>query len=179
MCTKAGRLLYVLQSLKECLDYKVVWPFTRPLIIMSNFNYCSVIWMFTSKASLSKLETLQKRALRFVLNDYESTCQNLLHNCNVLGIKILLLRNLAIEVYKCATKINPAYLNEMFNAKKCPCDLGDDFIVESPGVNSVNFGLKSFKSYGGKIWNALPMSYKSAITIHKFKTIKIIGWSKM
>ena len=85
--------------------------------IMSNFNYCPVIWMFTSIASLSKLETLQKRAFRFVLNDYESTYQNLLHNCKVPGIKILLLRNLAIEVYKCVTKINPAHLNEMFSVK--------------------------------------------------------------
>ena len=76
--------------------------------------------LFASKASLSKLETLQKRALRFVLNDYESTYQNLLYDCNVPETKTLLLRNLAIEVYKCVTKINPAYLNEMFNAKKCP-----------------------------------------------------------
>ena len=127
--------------------------------------------MFTSKTSLSKLETLQKRALRFVLNDSESTYQNLLHNCYVPGIKILLLRNLAIEVYKCVTKINPAYLNEMFNVKKCPYDLCDDFIVERPRVNSVNFGLKSFKSYGAKIWNALPRSYKSVFSIHDFKTI--------
>ena len=85
----------------------------------------------------------------------------------------MLLRN--IEVYKCVTKINPAYLNEVFNAKKCPCDLRDDFIVERPRVNSVNFGLKSFKSYGAKIWNALHKSYKSVITIHDFKTV-IKSW---
>ena len=117
MCTKAGRQLNVLQRLEECLDYNSRMDIYKTFI-MSNFNYCPVIWMFTSKASLSKLETLQKRALRFVLNDYESTDQHLLHNYNVPGIKILLLRNLAIEVYKCATKINPAYLNEMFNVIK-------------------------------------------------------------
>ena len=154
MCTKAGRPLNVLQRLKGCLDYNSRMAIYKTFI-MSNFNYCPVIWMFTSKASLSKLETLQKRALRFVLNDYESTYQNLLHNCNVPGIKILLLRNLAIEVYKCVIKINPAYLNEMFNVKKCPYDLRDVFIVERPRVNSVNSGLKSFKSYGAKVWNVL------------------------
>ena len=165
MCTKAGRQLNVLQRLKGCLDYNSRMAIYKTFI-MSNFNYCPVIWMFTSKASLSKLESLQKRALRFVLNDYESTYQNLLHNCNVPGIKILLLRNLAIEVYKCVTKINSAYLNEMFSVKKCPYDLRDDFIVERPRVNSVNFGLKSFESYGAKIWNALPKSYKSVFSIH-------------
>ena len=68
-----------------------------------------------------------------------------------------------------------SYLNEMFNVKKCPHDLRDDFIVERPRVNSVNFGLKSFKSYGAKIWNALLMSYKSVFSIHDFKTI-IKSW---
>ena len=174
MCTKAGRQLNVLQRLKGCLDYNSRMAIYKTFI-MSNFNYCPVIWMFTSKASLSKLETLQKRALRFVLNDYESTYQNLLHNCNVPGIKILLLRNLAIEVYKCVTKINPAYLNEMFSVKKCPYDLRDDFIVERPRVNYVNFGLKSFESYDAKIWNALPKSYKSVFSIHDFETI-IKSW---
>ena len=140
MCTKAGRQRNVLLRLKGCLDYKSCMSICK-IFIMSNFNYWPVILLFTSKASLSKLETLQKRALWLVLNNYESNYQNLLHNCNVPRIKILLLRNIAIEVYKCVTKINPAYLNEMFNAKKCPYDLRDDFVVETPRLNSVNFGL--------------------------------------
>ena len=109
MCTKAEGQLHVLQRLKGCLDYNSHMAIYKTFI-MSNFNYCPVIWMFTSKASISKLETLQKRALRFVLNDYESTYQNLLHNCNVPGIKILLLRNLAIEVYKWFTSLIENYL---------------------------------------------------------------------
>ena len=63
----------------------------------------------------------------------------------------------------------------MFNVKKSPYDLRDDFIVVRPRVNSVNLGLKSFESYGAKIWNALPKSYKSVFSIHDFKTI-IKSW---
>ena len=32
---------------------------------MANFNYCSLVWMFSSAVSLKKIENLQKRALRF------------------------------------------------------------------------------------------------------------------
>ena len=46
--------------------------------------------MFTSKASLSKLENIQKRALRFILDDYQSSLTDLLHNADVPGIKIML-----------------------------------------------------------------------------------------
>ena len=46
--------------------------------IYSNFNYCPLVWMFSSKRSLNKIENLQKRALRFVLDDYTSSYELLL-----------------------------------------------------------------------------------------------------
>ena len=52
--------------------------------------------MFTSKTSLSKLENIQKLALRFVLDYYQSGCTDLLHNDDVPGILIMILRYLAI-----------------------------------------------------------------------------------
>ena len=77
MCTKAGRQLNVLQRLKSSLDYNSRMVLYKSFII-SNFNYCPVVWLFTSKSSLSKLENVQKRALRSVLNDYESDYNDLL-----------------------------------------------------------------------------------------------------
>ena len=73
--------------------------------------------MFTSKTSLSKLENIKKRALRFVLDDYQSSYTELLKNANVPGIKIMVLRYLAIEMFQCIKGINPAYLNAMFTRK--------------------------------------------------------------
>ena len=81
--------------------------------------------MFTSKTSLSKLENIQKRALRFVLDDYQSGYTDLLQNANVPWIKIMRLRYLAIEVFKCINEINPAYLNAMFIRNECPYALRD------------------------------------------------------
>ena len=52
--------------------------------------------MFTSKTSQSKLENIQKRAFRFVLDDYQTGYTDLLQNANVPGIKIMVLRNLAV-----------------------------------------------------------------------------------
>ena len=36
--------------------------------VMSNFNYCSLVWNFSSAQSLNKIENLQKRALCFLKN---------------------------------------------------------------------------------------------------------------
>ena len=46
--------------------------------IISNFNDCPLVLNFSSAQLLKKIENLQKRALRFLLNDYDSTYEDLL-----------------------------------------------------------------------------------------------------
>ena len=174
MCIKAGKQLNALQRLKGSLDRDSRMAIYKSFI-MSNFNYCPVIWMFTSKTSLSKLENIQKRALRFVLDDYQTGYPDLLQNANVPGIKIMVLRYLAIEVFKCVNEISPAYLNDMFTRKQYPYALRDSSILVRPKVNLTQYGLKSFKSYGAKIWNILPISFKADISLNEFKTM-IKSW---
>ena len=108
--------------------------------------------MFTSNKSLEKYENIKKCALRFVLKDYQSNYHDMLNKNEATGIKIMTLRLLAIEVYKCVN-FNPEYLNEMFTMKNCPYDLRDTCILERPRAYTTKYGLKSFRKYGAKIWN--------------------------
>ena len=91
MFNKAGRQLNVLQRLKGSLDYASRLSLYKSFI-MSNFNYCPIVWMFTSKSSLSKLEDIQKHALWFVLDEYTSDYHELLNKADALGVKIMALR---------------------------------------------------------------------------------------
>ena len=175
MCNKAGRQFNVLQRLEGSLDYANRLSIYKSFI-MSNFNYCPVVWMFTSKSSLSKLEDIQRRALRFVLDDYTSDYHELPNKANVPGVKIMALRYLAIEVYKCVNGLNPKYLNDLFTIKKCKYDLRDDSLINRNKVSTTNHGLKSFKDYGAKIWNLLPESCKGAISLGEFKDL-IKSWN--
>ena len=90
MCNKAGRQLNVYQRLKGSLAYASGLSIYKSFI-MSNFNYCPVVWMFTSKSSLLKLQTIKKRALRFVLDDYVSDYYDLLKKADVPGMEIMAL----------------------------------------------------------------------------------------
>ena len=42
--------------------------------IMSIFVFCPIVWMFTSKKSLDRIQNIQTRTLSFELDDYESEC---------------------------------------------------------------------------------------------------------
>ena len=68
ICLKASRQINALQRLTGLLDL----PSRKAIynsFISSHFNYCPLVWFFTSKASIAKMQKIQERALRFVLKD--------------------------------------------------------------------------------------------------------------
>ena len=77
--------------------------------------------MFSGTKSLNKVESLQKRALRFLYEDHVSSYEELLQKAGKETMKvneIMRLRSLCIEIYKLINNINPTYMNEIFKAKK-------------------------------------------------------------
>ena len=54
---------------------------TRKIIIqsftLSHFNYCPLVWYFTSSKQLQKMEKIQEMALRFTTDDYVSSYETL------------------------------------------------------------------------------------------------------
>ena len=128
--------------------------------------------MFTLKSSLNVLEDIQRRALRFVLCDYDSCYENLLTAASVSGIRINLLRSLAIEVLKCVNGLNPDYLNKIIH--------GDTSILSKPKVNYTHYGLKNFSSYGDKMWNTFAWFIEiGSISLWIQTNDKIMGWSQL
>ena len=49
--------------------------------VLSNFNYCTLLWMFASSKSLTKNGNLHKTALRFMLDDSSSSYERVLEKC--------------------------------------------------------------------------------------------------
>ena len=39
--------------------------------VYSNFNYDPLIWHFTTRKGINKIEKVQERSLKFILNDYD------------------------------------------------------------------------------------------------------------
>ena len=99
LCNKAGKQLNVLCRLSKFLSFTSRLAIYKSFI-MSNFYYCMLVWCFTCKQNIQMIESIQKRALRFVYNDFSSDYESLLCKANAINIPILLLRYTAIETYK-------------------------------------------------------------------------------
>ena len=76
------------------------------IFVVSNFNYCSPVWNFSSAHSLNKIKNLQKRALRFLLNDYDSTYEDLLEKSGYPNMNLRRQRTPSIQIYKTLNKLN-------------------------------------------------------------------------
>ena len=82
--------------------------------VLANFNYCPLVWHFCSCESINKLEKIQERAFRLLLNDYESDYDQLLAKANKPTLEIRRIKFLATEIFKTLKNLNPPYMKEIF-----------------------------------------------------------------
>ena len=77
ICKSAANQLNALIRLKRFLGFQERIALVNNFVL-SNFNYCTLVWMFASSKSLTKTENVHKRALRFMLDDYSSSYERIL-----------------------------------------------------------------------------------------------------
>ena len=176
ICSKASAQINVLKRLSRYLNQnnrtKIYQSF-----ITAKFTYCPAAWIFCGKQNSNKLERLQERALRFVFKDSKSSYDELLRRGNFLSLAALRLKFLAIEVYKSVNGLNPQYLNELFCLKDTNYNFRDSLKLKQDRFDTMKSGYKSFKYYGSKLWNAIPIEIKSAKSLNIFKR-KITEWCR-
>ena len=133
--------------------------------------------MFSHTKSLKKVEALQKRALRFLYDDYNSPSEETVKKCGKVNIQVIRLRylcieNLCIEIYKTINNINPRFMKQIFQLKETNRGVRNQYEqnLNVPKVSQVSYGKKSLRYYGPEIWNSLPFHFK---TSENLKTLKI------
>ena len=99
--------------------------------------------MFSSAKSLNKVESLQKRALPFLYEDYVSPYEELLQKAEKETMKVNGLRSLCTEIYKSINNINPTYMNEIFKLRNTSRVVRSNYKLnlDVPTINQVSFGV--------------------------------------
>ena len=108
--------LKALFGLKTCMSQKELEVVLNSFIC-SNFNYCPLVWHFSTNKSIEKIEDIQKRCLIVTLNDYKSDWENLLDKSGKESMKIRRIKTLAIEIFKTVNKHNPNFMKTIFTSK--------------------------------------------------------------
>ena len=116
ICQKAARQINALKRLSKFLTLESRMAIFRSFI-MSNFNYCSLVWHACGVKNTRKLEKLQERALHFVYLDKVSSYDDLLTKANLTTLHLGRLKMLVTEVYKSVHKLNPPYIQDIYKTK--------------------------------------------------------------
>ena len=75
--------------------------------IYANFNYCPLLWHFSTCESIRKIEKIQNPCLRIVLDDHDSDYDALLRKSGKITMEIKQLTVLTIEIFKTVSNLNP------------------------------------------------------------------------
>ena len=117
-------------------------------ILMSNFSYCPLIWMFCGKLANSQMNLIHKRALRALYNDHSASYSELLiidgHNT----IHQNNMKFLVKEVYKSVNRLNPTFMWNIFTSKEVRYNLRSSNLLNIHHASTYSYGLHSFTLSG-------------------------------
>ena len=112
--------LYALRRLRKFLTLEKS-KILACSMIESQFAYCPLIRMFSSKTDMQRVDKVQYKSLLVVYNNYMATYDELLTLDNKLKVHQRHLQFLAIEIYKSKNKLNSSFMWKTYKEKNFPC----------------------------------------------------------
>ena len=112
ICKKAGQKLNALERVTHYTDLPKRLMLLNAFFL-SQFSYCSLVWMFHSRCKNNKINGPHERCLRIIYSDQKFTFVELLEDDNSVSIHKRNLRFLAIERSRFKGGLAPALCKEM------------------------------------------------------------------
>ena len=142
ICNRASSKLYALARISHYLEEQKRKILMKSFVI-SQFNYCPIIWMYCQRKSNNLINRIHERALRIAYNDYESNFNQLLEKDNSVTIHHRNIQALATEIYKTLNNLNPIFMKEIFSLKTHNYPIRTQNL-NYPNPRTVSYGVESF-----------------------------------
>ena len=152
LCKKATRKLHALSGSpdkymalnKRCILIKS--------FIISQFNYCPLIWMILHRNLNKKINHIHERALRIVYDDYSSSFKDLSYKHKSVTIHQRNLQQLAIVFFKVKIRIATIIMNEIFTfVENNTYNLRSGMQFSRVNVHPTQYGTEFVGNLGAKI----------------------------
>ena len=135
--------------------------------VLSQFNYCPLVWHFCKPGDTHKIEKIHERAIRFIYNDYTNEFSTILNENGESSLYLKRVRTMAHEIYKSLNGLNPTYMKELLKNREKTMRRPLDLYI--PRVKQITYGERSFKFEAPSLWNSLPLEIRGAENLKLFK----------
>ena len=125
--------------------------------VFSNIQNNELCSRWRGTQNTEKIEALNKRILRLILDYFECIYNNLLDKVICVSLYSRRIHNTLILLYKRLFLIKyPIYMRNMFTLCTTSYNLRGNYILTLPVPKTFNYGLRSFPYHAAKQWNSLP-----------------------
>ena len=145
--------------------------------IISQFNYCPLVWMFHTKQLSNRINSLHKKALRVTYQEKNSSSSELLNLDKSVSIYYGNIKYLLTEIYKVKMRLSPPTMNDIFSLiENSSYNLKCGVIVNGRNIRTSKFGFQTVSTIRTILWNDLSTELKNRESLKIFKQ-KIKLWS--
>ena len=141
----------------------LLYPIYVNSFIFANFTYCPLVWHFSSRESINKIKNMQKRTLRFILNDYSWDYETLSKKTNKCTMEVKRPRLLALDIFKAFNEDCPTFIKDYFEKDKN--SVWKKYDLKIPIQKSVTFGDNSLRPLAPHVWNSVLKHHKLKLLI--------------
>jgi len=167
LCKKANAKLQIIRRMSNFLSVECKLAVVR-CFVLSQFMYCSVLFLFCKKYYKDRMDKIIYRALKVAYNDHSATYDDLLQRCDMDSLELSRQKTLLCEIFKSINNIGPKYMKDIFSIHKQESRLGLQLYEHR--VRTSSYGTHSVRALGPRLWNALPPSIKASESISMFKS---------
>ena len=164
ICKQAGQKLHALSRISHFLDTEQPKRVMKAFIL-SQFNYCPLVWMFCDRTLNNKVNRIHERALRLTYKDMRSDFDTMLLRDNAVPIHIRNLQLLMTEIYKTKWELNPSFMKEIFVEKHRAYGLRSFHNLLLPQARTTCHGSETTSFLGSRLWQAPPNDMKQSDTL--------------
>ena len=166
---KVVKHMYLLRRLRPYVNQNTALLFYKS-IVQSQFDYCSSVWANAYKTHLEKLQVLQNRTLRIVLNvDHLFSSKSLYQMLKLDRLNERWSKQLACKMYRSINKLCPTYLSNLFTFQQSRYNTRSGSFKLKLSQPKTNFGKRTFLYRGSKLWNSLRPPAHSTVSVQAFK----------
>ena len=140
------------------------------------FNYCPLLWMFSTRKVNHKINRLHERGLRALLNDEASTFNDMLSKSNDTTIHVKNIQKLMIEFYKYLYGLSAPIMKEVFTKRILKYNLRNCRENLLPNPKTKKYGTDTVAYKASQLWSTLPTRYKNLSSLDLFKS-EIKTWN--
>ena len=141
ICRKASQKACALTRISNYLDSK-----QKEILIRSQFSYCRITWIFSSRTSNNLINKVHERSLRIVSSDNHSSSKSLLSKYKEITIHQRNLLVLMTETYKIINGISPPIMEKFFILREHTRNVRN-FQEMSNGIReTVKYGIETISN---------------------------------